>query len=244
MAGLAYPDVLAALAATSPLHFFGGGFVPSGRFGVGRVCPDLAALLLALQCYTLGFRGQVIGEGLIARDRQRGIWGFLLLTPLTAGEIFWGKVWGQSAPAGAVWAGCGLGGLLLYALTRSPPSAWSPRSAAWLVGQTFVAALFVLGLAIGAALSTYPVFFKNLRGAADAAVRRSPSGWASGRSSRWLPFDLAASGVRRRAGACCRPGCCWGSGTRRLLSIPLLVFAQWRVAAVRRGDVAAGDGAG
>ena len=78
----------------------------------------------------LGFRGQIIGEGLIARDRQRGIWGFILLTPLSARQIFWGKVAGQTALPGAVWAVCGLGSLILY-LLAAPAFGLLPALAAW-----------------------------------------------------------------------------------------------------------------
>ena len=236
--GVAYPDVLAALAATSPLHFFGNDTVTLGRYGIGRISPDLAALLLALQCYSLGFRGQAIGEGLIVRDRQRGIWGFLLLTPLTAREIFWGKVLGQSSAAGTIWAGCGLGGLLLYALTV-PAVGLVPALTVWLVGQVFVAALFVLGLALGAALSSYPVFSKNLRGLAMLLFILVVGGGVAAQS--WLlPFDLPAWGPL--------PG--WSLMSARLLlgiayafalAAPLLLFAQWRVADVRRRDIAVGD---
>ena len=240
--GLAYPDILGIFAGLSPLHFFGMGQFGSPRGSGGRlmVWPDLAALLLAGQCYTLGFRGQVIGEGLIARDRQRGIWGFLLLTPLTAREIFWGKVWGQSAAAGVVWAACGLGSLLLYALAV-PAVGLLPALAAWLVGQVFVAALFVLGLAVGAALSTYPFFFKNGRGTATLFFVLA-AGLGVWGEFFWLPYDLALSA----------PTAGWvllsarlllGIGYALLLSVPLLLFAQWRVADVRRRDIAAGDGA-
>ena len=236
--GVAYPDILAALAATSPLHFFGNDAVTLGRYGIGRVGPDLAALLLALQCYSLGFRGQAIGEGLIARDRQRGIWGFLLLTPLTAREIFWGKIWGQSSAAGTIWAGCGLGGLLLYALAV-PAVGLVPALTIWLVGQVFVAALFVLGLALGAALSSYPIFSKNLRGLAMLLFILVVGGGVAAQSW-WLPFDQPAWG----------PLLGWSLLSARLLlgigyafalATPLLLFAQWRVADVRHRDVAVGD---
>ena len=236
--GVAYPDILAALAATSPLHFFGNGTVTLGRYGIGRVSSDLAALLLALQCYSLGFRGQAIGEGLIARDRQRGIWGFLLLTPLTAREIFWGKVLGQSSAAGTIWAGCGLGGLLLYALTV-PAVGLVPALTVWLVGQVFVAALFVLGLALGAALSSYPVFSKNLRGLAMLLFILVVGGGVAAQSW-WLPFDQPTWG----------PLLGWSLLSARLLlgigyafalATPLLLFAQWRIADVRHRDVTVGD---
>ncbi len=245
VAGLAYPDFLEAMAATSPLHFFGSGVVnpgaTTGQYGIARVCLNLAALLLAGQCYALGFRGQIIGEGLIARDRQRGIWGFLLLTPLTAPQIFWGKVWGQSSPAGALWAGCGLGGLLLYALTI-PAVGPVPALCAWLVGQAFVASLFVLGLAFGAALSSYPVFFKNLRGMA-ALLFTAAVGLAVWAQFEWLPFSLPAWGSAS-GWSLLSARLLLGIGYAALLSVPLLVFAERRVAEVRRKDVAAGDGAG
>jgi hypothetical protein len=240
--GLAYPDILAALAATSPLRFFAGLFgsgAPGPSNGLANIGLDLAALLLAGQCYALGFRGQVIGEGLIARDRQRGIWGFLLLTPLAAREIFWGKVWGQSIAAGVVWAGCGLVGLLLYALSV-PAVGLVPALAAWLVGQVFVAALFVLGLGIGAALSTYPVFSKNLRGL-SALLFVAVVGLGLWGQFQLLPMDTPApapaGGWSLLAGRLLL-----GIGYALALSAPLLAFAQWRVADVRRKDVAVGDG--
>jgi len=231
--GLAYPDILGMLTGASPFHFFGESALTSGRAGTSGVWPDLAALLLAAQCYLLGFRGAVVGEGLIARDRQRGIWGFLLMTPLSARAIFWGKVWGQSLPAGAVWAGAGLASLLLYGLA-APAVGPLPALLAWLAGQCFVAALFALGLALGAALSSFPFAFKSLRGLAGLLfVVLVGLGIAA--QALWLPFDLPAPAEGGWALLSGRLAAAVGYAL--VLAVPLLLFARWRVGRVRAGDV-------
>jgi len=236
----AYPDVVSALAFISPFHFFSGFRSTSPVTPVAGARADLASLLLAGQCWMLGFRGQVIGEGLIARDRQRGIWGFILLTPLPARAIFWGKALGQTAGAAAVWTACGAVSLVLYGMAV-PAVGLVPALAAWASGQALVAALFVLGVGVGAALSTYPVFSKSLRGAAGLLFVLIV-GLGLWGQFHFLPLDTPAGGPNEvwwllveRLGL--------GIGYALVLTVPLLLFAQWRVADVRRKDVAVGDGA-
>jgi len=237
----AYPDAVTALAFVSPFHFFSGF-----RYSTNPVAPvagaraDLASLLLAGQCWLLGFRGQVIGEGLIARDRQRGIWGFILLTPLPAGAVFWGKALGQTAGMAAIWAVCGAVSLFLYGLA-APAVGLLPALAAWASGQALVGALFVLGVAVGAALSTYPVFSKSLRGAAGLLFVLVV-GLGLWGQFQLLPLDMPGGGPNEvwwllveRLGL--------GIGYALALAVPLLAFAQWRVADLRRRDIAVGDGA-
>jgi hypothetical protein len=231
---LAYPEVVSALSDVSPFHFFADDPRRTGRVGPLDVWPDLAALLLAAQCYALGFRGQVIGEGLIARDRQRGIWGFLLLTPLSARAILWGKVWGQAALPGAAWAVCGLSSLILYMLA-APTVGVLPALGAWLVGQTFVAALFVLGLGVGAALSTYPAVSKNLRGLATLLFTLAVGLGVWGQF-KLLPFETSADGPPLAARLLL------GIVYALVIAAAGLAFALWRVGDVRRRDVAVGDG--
>jgi len=237
----AYPDAVTALAFVSPFHFFSGF-----RYSTNPVAPvagaraDLASLLLAGQCWLLGFRGQVIGEGLIARDRQRGIWGFILLTPLPAGAVFRGRALGQTAGMAAIWAVCGAVSLLLYGLA-APAVGLLPALAAWASGQALVGALFVLGVAVGAALSTYPVFSKSLRGAAGLLFVLVV-GLGLWGQFQFLPLDMPGGGPNEvwwllveRLGL--------GIGYALALAVPLLAFAQWRVADLRRRDIAVGDGA-
>jgi hypothetical protein len=235
----AYPEIVGIVSAISPLHFFGGfrlayqvSRLPADVLAQSRA--DLAALLLALQCYLLGFRGQAIGEGLIARDRQRGIWGFILLTPLTARQIFWGKVAGQTALSGATWMICGLGSLILYAFA-APSFGLFPALAAWLVGQVFVAALFLLGFSLGAALSTYPIFSKGLRGL-PGLLFTVLAGFGAWAQLHWLPWNTPGD-WSLLAGRLLL-----GSGYALVLAAPLLAFALWRIEDVRRRDVTLGDG--
>jgi len=232
-AGLAYPEILGMFSGISPFHFFGESALTSGRADSSAVWPDLAALLLAAQCYLLGFRGAVVGEGLIARDRQRGIWAFLLMTPLSSRAIFWGKVWGQSLPTGAFWAGAGLASLLLYGMS-APAVGLLPALTAWLAGQCFVAALFVLGLALGAALSSFPFAFKSLRGLSGLLFVLAV-GLGIAAQAWWLAFDLPAPAWGGWALLSGRLGL--GVGYAAALAVPLLVFARWRVGRVRGGDV-------
>ena len=231
---LAYPDVVSGFSGVTPLHFFSRAFVGGGG---PLVWADLASLLLAAQCYLLVFRGQTIGDALIAKDRQQGTWGFLLLTPLTIPQIFWGKVFGQSAAVGALWLAAGLSGLGLY-LVVVPTVGIVPALVSWGSGQLLVAALLVLGLALGAALGTFPVVSKSLKGLSmllfalivggivyAELVWPSLGGWPDG----WM-------------------GLAWqivsGSVFALLLSVLLFGFTLWRLTRLRGRDIAAGDGVG
>ncbi len=229
---LAYPAFIDAFSGFSPLHFFNGSSLAASRAAV----LSLAALLLTVQGYALGFRGPGIGQDLIAKDRRQGTWGFLLLTPLTIKQIFWGKVFGQTAAVGTLWAGAGLGSLLLY-LYSVPLVGAGPALAAWGSGQLLVAALFVLGVALGAALGTFPVVSKSLKGLstllfvlvvgglvyAELAwlAPGLPDGWAG------LALELVT-----------------GSIFALVLAALLFGFTLWRLTWLRGRDIAAGDGAG
>ncbi len=233
IAGLLYPDFINTLAFLSPFRFFSNGYAnPNASF----VWVVLASLLLVGQCYTLGLRGQVIGESLIARDRQQGTWGFVLLTPLTIKQIFWGKVFGQTAAVGLIWAAAGLGSLIFY-LVSVPLVGSGPALAAWGSGQMLVAGLLILGVGLGAALATFPVVQKSLKGLSTLLfvliiggiiyvqnqVLSDPT-W----NDHWrLPLRLYS-----------------GSITALLLSVPLFWFAQWRLARQRGRDITVGDGVG
>ncbi len=233
----AYPDFVAGLGFISPFHFFGSLSVLGGAVGsVAEARTGLASLLLAGQCWVVGITGAVVGENLIARDRQRGIWGFLLLTPLAMRQIFWGKVFGQAAPRAAVWAGTGLVGLALYLLSASAVGV-GPALGAWLAGQTFVAALFVLGLSVGAAVATYPVFTKGLRGAVMLLYVALVGGGA------WLQYQILSVDLQGGWGLLAER-LLLGSAYGFVLSVPLLWFAGWRMAAQRHGDITFGDGPG
>ena len=237
-AALVYPDVVESFVFMSPFHFFyssplalvrGGASI--GRWGDYTALLVLASLLLTWQCYGLGLRGQVIGESLITKDRQQGTWGFLLLTPLTIPQIFWGKLFGQTAAVLATWAGAGLCCLALY-LVCAPQVGLGPALAAWGSGQLLVAALLTLGLSLGTALATFPAMQKTLKGLstlllvlvvggiAYADVMYGPDGW-----------NLAAQIFA-------------GSAFALALSVPLFWFAVRRLTKLRERDVAAGDGAG
>ena len=190
---------------------------------------NLAMILLLLQCYTLMFRGQALGEALIVRDRQRGIWGFILLTPLTARQIFWGKIFGQTSGVSAAWLVCALFSFILYGLA-APVVGVGAALAAWLTGQVFVAALFSLGLSLGAAISTFPVFMKGLRGVSFLLFV-----CAIGGGIILMLRVLPEYSLQVRLGL--------GSIYAIVLTIPAFLFAEWRVAALRKHDIAFGDGA-
>ena len=153
---LVYPWFIRGFADITPFRFFGDQ-------GSANPLLALASVLLAAQCYALGFRGQTIGERLIVKDREQGTWGFLLISPLSMRQIFWGKVWGQTAAVGVAWAGAGLACFALYGVS-APGVGVGPALTAWAIGQGFVAALFILGVALGSALTTLPKFQKTLKG--------------------------------------------------------------------------------
>ena len=217
--GVAYPDFVNSFSIISPFHFFAAD---------SSVWANLASLLLIWQCYVVGFRGQEIGETLIARDRQRGLWGFILITPLTVRQIFWGKVFGQTSGAVAAGAVCALASLLLYGLA-APTVGLIPGASVWLVGQLFVAALYGLGVGLGAALATFPVMLKALRG-----------------YSSWLFFGMVGGGIyfslHYFPDVLMQPRLLLGSLYAVSVAVPAFLFAEWRVALLRRRDIVFGDG--
>ena len=164
------------------------------------------------------------------RDRQRGIWGFLLLTPLSAAQIFRGKLLGQSAGQLAALTIYAVAALL-FSLFSASTVGLLPALAAWAVGQAFALCLWLLGIAVGAALSSWNVFSKGLRGAAPVlfTVLAGLGLWAQ---FQWLPWDFV-------------PNDWQGMATRLLVGIAemlpvaagLLWFAEWRIAAMRRRDI-------
>ncbi len=235
-AALIYPDVVESFAFISPFHFFysplaivrGGASVGGSENYVALLV--LASLLLLVQCYGMGLRGQIIGENLIAKDRQQGTWGFLLLTPLTMNQIFWGKLFGQSAAALVTWAGAGIGCLILY-LVSAPQVGFGPALAAWASGQILVAALLTLGVGFGTALATFPAVQKTLRGASTLLLLLVMGGIVYAE----LVFAPAEWGLAAQLFS--------GSAFALALSVPLFWFALRRLTRLRERDVAAGDGA-
>ena len=216
--GVTYPAFVDNFSVISPFHFF-------ERL---TVWTNLASLLLIWQCYVLGFRGQAVGETLIVRDRQRGLWGFILITPLTVRQIFWGKVFGQTSGAAASWAVCAFVSLILYALA-APTVGLIPAASAWLIGQIFVAALYVLGVGLGAALATFPIFLKALRGLSTLLFVCVVGGGVYVSLN-----DLPDVSMPTRL--------LLGSLYAALIAVPTFLFAQWRIALLRRRDIAFGDG--
>ena len=222
---LVYPAFIIGLSAVVPFHFFGTLFAAA----------SLAALLLAGQVYAIGFRGQTVGESLIIRDRQRGIWGFILLTPLASRQIFWGKVFGQTFGFAAVWAALGVCSFVLYALAV-PAVGLGPACAAWLTGQVFVATLFLLGVSLGAALATMPIFLKSLHGASTLLFVGLVGGgiyinihvFEFSQPETWQLMVLRLT---------------LGSAYALALTVPLFAFAEWRMRCLLQKDIAFGDGA-
>ncbi len=227
--GLTYPFVIKVVAFLSPFHFFPSSFS-------SPPWADLAVLTLAAECYFLAFQAPTRGEALLMRDRQRGIWGFLLLTPLSAAQIFRGKLLGQSAGQLAALGMFGIAALL-FSLFSAFTDGLLPALAAWAVGQGFALCLWLLGIAVGAALSSWNVFSKGLRGAAPL-LSTGLTGLAVWAQFQWLPWGFGTNDWRVMA-------------TRLLIGIAetlpvaagLLWFAEWRIGAMRRRDSVAGDGA-
>lgn len=222
VAALIFPDVVQSFSFLSPFRFFHAGPHP---------LIELASLLLLIQCYALVFRGPVLGEMLIAKDRQQGTWGFLLLTPLSMRQIFRGKIAGQTAAIGVLWAACGLGSLALYALS-APAVGLGPALEAWASGQALVAGVFTLGVSVGTALAAFPAVQKTLKGLSTllfvlivggmvyAMVVEAPDGWS-------LAVRL-----------------CGGSLVALGLSAAFFRLAEWRLSVLRGRDIAAKDGVG
>lgn len=228
--GLTYPEVIAVVSFLSPFHFFPTSFLNSGP-----PWANLAALTLTAECFFVAFRAPAQGEALLMRDRQRGIWGFLLLTPLSASQIFRGKLLGQSAGPLAALGVCAVAALL-FSLFSAFTVGLLPALAAWSIGQGFALCLWLLGVAVGAALSSWNVFSRGLRGAAPLLFT-GLCGFGLWAQFQWLPFGFGPSDWRVMA-------------TRLLVGIAemlpvaagLLWFAEWRIGAMRRRDIVAGDG--
>jgi hypothetical protein len=231
---LALPDLLSIFAFLSPFDFFNLHLNPTNPHWTASLLLTLASLLLLGQCYVLVLRGPAIGQDLIARDRQRGAWGFLLISPLTVRQIFWGKVFGQTAAIAALWAGAGLGCLALYGMAV-PVVGLRPALGAWASGQVFVAALFTLGVSLGSVLATFPKMQKLARGLPTFLFVLIVGG------SVYWQFQWVPAG---------RPGD-WGllmvrllGGSLYALALAAVLFwlAEWRLARLRRRDIAFGDG--
>lgn len=215
----------------SPFHFFGQGGPlqpPSLIFA------DFANLLLTWQCFVLGLGGQTIGEALIARDRQRGVWGMLLLTPLTIREIFWGKVCGQTAGLVAAWLAFGLCNLV-FSLLASYTVGFAPALLAWAVGQFFVAAVFVLGVGLGSIFATVPAALASLRGISTLLLVAALAGGG------WLVLRLLPDNELAAPWQWLALRLLLGSVIALLLSVPAFVFAQRRLTVQRRRDIDFGD---
>ena len=234
---LSYPLVIDGFLDLSPFKFFSDAINVNSGTGVRTgVLLELASILLSAQCLILGLRGQAIGDRLIAKDREQGTWGFLLISPLSMRQIFWGKVFGQTAAVGAAWAAASLACFVLYGVS-SPLVGAGPALAVWASGQLFVAALFVLGVGLGTALATFPVMQKTLKGFSTlifvaflgvsayveyAYVLESyPSNWRM-----WA----ALLGVNSLYALAPAAGLFW--------------IAERRLSVLRGRDVAAGDGTG
>jgi len=227
-----YPKTVEIFSSFAVLGFFqhGGPFSPAPP-SVPQAYADLAALLLSVELYVFAFRGQMVGEALFWKDQERGTLGFLLMTPLTAGQIFWGKVWGQASGYVAAWAVCGAAGLLLYGLA-SREFGLGPTLTAWAISQLFIAATFILGLALGAATATHTLRFRVLRGLSTLLLVLAYGGGF--RLIMWqdlvtTPADLSALLARHLM---------LGSLYGLALAVPAFAYARWRVAALRRGDIA------
>ncbi len=220
-----YPWVLGGFSEIVP-HFF-----PDTE-----VWASLAALLLTAQCLLLGLQGQTVGERLIAKDREQGTWGFLLISPLSMRAIFWGKVFGQSAAVGAAWAGAGLACLVLYGASAPSVGVW-PALGAWAAGQIFVAALFMLGLGLGTALAAWPAVQKTLKGLSTLLFVVIVGG-AVYAEYQLLLLD-AVSGWSSLAGLLAE-----NSAAALILAAALFWVGERRLAALRGRDTAAGDGTG
>ena len=231
-----YPDVVRMFSFFSLLSFF-----QNSPFGVTfaslpQTCADLAALLLSVELYVLALRGQMVGEMLFVKDQERGALGPLLLTPLTAGQIFWGKVWGQAAGYVAAWAVCGGGSLLLYGLA-SPQTGPGLALSAWLLSLLFIAATFVLGLGLGAAVATHTLRYKMLRGLSTLLLIL-----AYGGGFRLIVWPDLFTFVPNPQALLARH-LVLGSLYALLLAAIAFLYARWRVAALRRRDMAFGEGA-
>ena len=232
----AYPAFVGMFSFFALLGFFHDGSPFSGLPpSVTQTWAETAALLLSLALYLLAFRGQMVGEALFWKDQERGTLGPLLLTPLTARQVFWGKVWGQASGYVAAWAACGAGSLLLYGLA-SPGVGLVPALATWAVSLLFIAATFVLGLGLGAALATHTLRWKALRGLSTLLLILAYAGGF--RLIVWPDlFDSSADPTLLLT-----QHLILGSLYALALAALAFAYALWRVAALRRGDMTFGEG--
>ena len=240
---LSYPLFVDGFAQMSPFKFFSNavsigtgsnaGVASAVRSGV---LLELASILLAAQCVVLGLRGQAIGERLIAKDREQGTWGFLLISPLTVRQIFWGKVFGQTASVGAAWVAASVACFVLYGVSV-PLVGLGPALAVWASGQIFVAALFVLGVGLGTALTTFPLMQKTLKGLSTLLFVFILGGSAYIESQYLLdsyPSNWWMWAMLLGVNSLYVMGLVWG----------LFWLAERRLSILRGRDVAAGDGMG
>lgn len=225
-----YPDYAHFVSFTALLHPFRQGGFASGP--PPPVFADLAAILQSWQVYVCALNGQTIGENLIVRDQQRGTLGFLLLTPLRAGQIFWGKVWGQTT-------GFGLGQIflcaasLLLTLLAAPAVGLKPALMTWATTQALALSLLTLSVSLGAALATHALLLKSLRGVSTLLVMAALAGGV------WLVLrltpDEASSWprlvIQMEIGSLCAFA----------VSVPAFAYALWRFRALRRKDIPFGD---
>ncbi len=232
---LSYPVFMSGFSDISPFTFFPQSLNLGTGTGVRTgVLLALASILLSVQCLLLGLRGQTIGERLIAKDGEQGTWGFLLISPLSISQIFWGKVWGQTAAVGAAWTGASLACFVLYAVS-SPLTGIGPALVAWASGQFFVAALFVLGVALGASLASFPIMQKTLKGGSTLlfVLILGASAYVEGKYV-WDGLPDAWAGMAELLG---------GNSLYALaLAAGLFWLAERRLVSLRGRDVAAGDG--
>lgn len=228
-----YPDYAHFVSFTALFHPFRQGGFASGP--PPSVFADLAAILQSWQIYLCALNGQTIGESLIVRDQQRGTLGFLLLTPLRAGQIFWGKVWGQTSGFGLGLILLGAGGLVLT-LLAAPAIGLGPALSTWAGTQIFALSLFTLSVSLGAALATHALLLKSLRGVSTLLVMAALAGGV------WLVLRLTPDGPSswQRLGA----QMAVGSLCAFALSFPAFAYALWRFRALRRRDITFGDQAG
>ena len=232
---LTYPVFIDGFSDMSPFKFFTAFINVNANLGLrSGVLLELASILLSVQCLVLGLRGQAIGERLIVKDREQGTWGFLLISPLSMRQIFWGKVWGQTAAVGAAWAIATLACFVLYGVS-TPLVGAGPALAVWASGQAFVATLFMLGVALGASLASFPIMQKTLRGGSTLlfVLFLGASGFGeyvlSGYPSEWREWAALLGG---------------NSFFALVLAAGLFWMAERRLAVLRGRDVAAGDGTG
>ncbi len=234
---LTYPLFIDGFSDISPFKFFTASLNLNAHSGLrSGVLLELASVLLSVQCLVLGLRGQAIGERMIVKDREQGTWGFLLISPLSMKQIFWGKVFGQTAAVSAAWAIGSFACFVLYVISV-PLVGTGPALAVWASGQMFVAALFVLGVSLGASLASFPVMQKTLRGLSTLlfvgvlglSAYLEINYVVSGYPSEWREWAALLGG---------------NSVFALVLAAWLFWIAERRLATLRGRDVTVGDGTG